>query len=105
MDIENTIAFRREYREQEVGKNYSGRFHFWFTTIWCLALIITCIIFLNHPTWKELLILPIGFLYINFAEYIAHRGPMHHRKKNFDKVFKRHSLQHHRFFTKEHFSF
>jgi hypothetical protein len=105
MDMDNTIAFRNEYREQEVGRNYSGRLHFWFTTIWCLGLIITCIFLIHQPTWKELLIIPIGFLYVNFAEYIAHKGPMHHRKKNFDKVFKRHSLQHHRFFTKQHFTF
>ncbi|MFN8294592.1 MAG: sterol desaturase family protein [Chitinophagales bacterium] len=105
MEIENTIAFREEYRTSEIGEKYSGKLHFWFMTIWCLALIITSIILIHQPTWKELLIIPVGFLYINFAEYFAHKGPMHHRSIKFDKVFIRHTLQHHRFFTKEKFSF
>ncbi len=105
MDAENTKAFRNEYRKEEIGENYSGKLHFWFTTIWCLGLIITCIILIQQPTWKELSIIPIGFLYINFTEYFAHKGPMHHRNKKLDKVFIRHSLQHHRFFTYDYFSF
>ena len=105
METNDTIAFRNEYRKEEIGSNYSGKLHFWFTTIWCLALIIICILFIHHPTWKELLIVPIGFLYINFVEYMGHKGPMHHRKEKLDKVFKRHTMQHHRFFTYDNFSF
>jgi len=105
MNKKETDAFRITYRAQEIGKNYSGKFHFWFTTIWCLSLIITCILLIKQPTWKELLIIPIGFIYINLAEYLGHKGPMHHRSKKLEKVFIRHSLQHHRFFTKENFSF
>ena len=101
METENTIAFREAYRAAEVGENYSGKLHFWFMTIWCLALIITSIILIHQPTWKELLIIPLGFLYINFAEYFAHKGPMHHRSIKFDKVFIRHTLQHHQFFTNQ----
>jgi hypothetical protein len=101
----DTLAFRTEYRIEEAGSSYSGKLHFWFMTTWCLAIITACIVLLDQPTWKEWLIIPAGFLYINFVEYIAHRGPMHHRKKRFDKIFKRHSLQHHRFFTREHFTF
>ena len=105
METDNTAEFRKQYRASEIGKNYSGKLHFWVTTIWCLSLIIICIIFIHQPNWKELLIIPIGFIYINFVEYIGHKGPMHHRKKKLDKVFTRHTLQHHRFFTKENFSF
>lgn len=105
MQTDPTTSFREEYRTTEIGPKYSGRLHFWFTTVWCLSLIITCLLFIHQPTWKELLIIPLGFLYINFSEYIAHKGPMHHRSKKLDKVFIRHSLQHHRFFTKEQFSF
>lgn len=101
----NTTKFRNEYRQTEIGKNYSGKLHFWFTTLWCLGLIFICIYFIKHPTWKEWLIIPIGFLYINFAEYIGHKGPMHHRGKKTEKVFIRHTLQHHRFFTRDQISF
>lgn len=103
--MKETDTFRETYRTQEIGKNYSGKLHFWFTTLWCLSLIITCILLIKQPTWKELLIIPIGFIYINLAEYFGHKGPMHHRSKRLEKVFIRHSLQHHRFFTKENFSF
>lgn len=105
METNNTAEFRKKYRTTEIGKNYSGKLHFWFTTIWCISLIAVCILFIHQPTWKELLIIPVGFLYINFVEYIGHKGPMHHRKKKLDKVFIRHTLQHHQFFTKENFSF
>lgn len=105
MAADNTTAYREQYRKEEIGSHYSGRLHFWFTSIWCLALIITCLSFIHQPTWKEWLIVPIGFLYINFAEYIGHKGPMHHRSKRLEKVFIRHTLQHHRFFTYEQFSF
>jgi hypothetical protein len=105
METDNTIEFRKQYRATEIGKNYSGKLHFWFTSIWCISLILVCILFIQQPTWTELLIVPIGFIYINFVEYIGHKGPMHHRKKKLDKVFIRHTLQHHRFFTKENFSF
>jgi hypothetical protein len=105
MQLEDTAAFRNQYRASEIGKNYSGKLHFWFTTLWCIVLIAICIYLVSEPTWKELLIIPIGFLYINFVEYIGHKGPMHHRNKKLDKVFIRHTLQHHQFFTKENFSF
>ena len=105
MQAMKTDEFRDEYRATEIGVNYSGKLHFWFMTIWCLGIIITCILLIQQPTWKELLIVLIGFIYINFSEYMAHKGPMHHRNKILDKVFIRHSLQHHRFFTKENFSF
>ena len=105
MTKEETKDFRAQYRKEEIGKNYSGKTHFWFTTVWCLMSIAFCIIFIHKPTWKEWLILPIGFLYINFAEYIGHKGPMHHRGKKLDKVFVRHTLQLHRFFTYEYNAF
>jgi hypothetical protein len=97
----DTEQFRNEYRTTEVSESYSGKLHFAFTTIWCLALIGTCIYFIHQPTWKEILIIPISFLYINLAEYFGHKGPMHNRKKMLDKVFKRHTLQHHQFFTNQ----
>ena len=105
MQTDNTIEYRKEYRATEIGANYSGRLHFWFTTLWCLALIMGCILNIHQPTWKELLIIPIGFIYINFIEYVGHKGPMHHRIKKLDKVFIRHTLQHHQFFTYDNFSF
>ena len=97
--MNSTESFREEYRRTEIGKKYSGALHFWFISLSCLGIIITCILLVKDPTWKELLIIPLAFIYVNLAEYIGHKGPMHHRKKNLDKVFIRHTLQHHGFFA------
>ena len=47
MQTPQTDEFRNEFRATEIGANYSGKLHFWFTTIWCLGLIITCILFVS----------------------------------------------------------
>jgi hypothetical protein len=99
---DNTEAFRISYREAFIGKGYSGTLHFMFTTGWCLAIIIGSALQLESVSWKEWLVVPITFFYANFIEYVGHKGPMHHRKKWLDKVFTRHTLQHHRFFTQDH---
>lgn len=98
----NTPVFRTQYRSEHIGPGYSGKLHFAFTTLWCLTVIGTCIYFLENVSWKEWLILPVTFLYANFIEYVGHKGPMHHRKKVLDKVFERHTMQHHQFFTRDH---
>src|SRR5690606_37236622 len=49
-----------------------------------------------------LLVVPATFLLANFVEYRGHRGPMHHRRKGLASIFKRHTLEHHRFFTNSH---
>ncbi len=100
-----TAAFRTSYRKEFIGPRYSGAMHFWFTTLSCVVVITTCLLLIREPNWKEWLIVPIGFLYINLAEYLGHKGPMHHRKEALSKVFERHTLQHHRFFTDTEFSF
>lgn len=99
--MEKVDAFRESYRQREIGPDYSGARHFWLMTLCCLAIIVTCIVLVKAPTWKELLIIPLAFLYINFAEYLGHKGPMHHRKKRLDKVFTRHTLYHHGFFAED----
>ncbi len=45
--------------------------------------------------------IPLTFLYANLAEYLGHRGPMHHRTRFLGKVFERHTVEHHSFFTDE----
>lgn len=96
-----TSTFRKDYRDNEIGQNYSGIGHFLFTTIACLSVVFVCIYFIENANWKEWLVIPITFLYANFAEYIGHKGPLHHRKEKLKKVFKRHTLEHHVFFTEK----
>ncbi len=49
----------------------------------------------------EWLTIPLTFLYANLSEYLGHRGPMHHKTRFLTKVFERHALEHHAFFTDE----
>jgi hypothetical protein len=42
---------------------------------------------------------PLGLFYANLAEYLGHRFPMHRPYPGLGIVYKRHSGQHHRFFT------
>ena len=47
----------------------------------------------------EWLTVPLTFMYANLSEYLGHRGPMHHKTRFLTKVFERHSIEHHSFFT------
>lgn len=100
--MERIEIFRQRYREENVSASYSGKLHFVFVTVWCLLVISLCIYFIHQPTLKQLFIIPLTFLYTNLFEYIGHRFPMHHRYKALQAVFKRHTLQHHHFFTEQH---
>lgn len=93
--------FRTTFRKEEIKEHYSGIAHFLFTTLSCFLVVSVCIYFLKDVKWQEWLVVPMTFIYANFVEYIGHKGPLHHRKKALKKVFKRHTLEHHVFFTEE----
>lgn len=100
--MQTILTFRERFREENIGRSYSGKLHFVFITLWCLSGILFCAFSIHQPTWKQLLIIPITFFYTNLFEYIGHRFPMHHRYELLKAVFKRHTVQHHHFFTNEH---
>ncbi|MCB9034121.1 MAG: fatty acid hydroxylase family protein [Chitinophagales bacterium] len=97
--------YRNQYRQNFIGKNYNGYAHVLFVVFWCVAVIVFCVLNIHQTTWKELLIIPFTFIYINWIEYIGHKGPMHHQTKLLSKVFERHTMQHHHFFTYDNMSF
>ena len=96
-----TDTFRQRFRAENIGTSYSGKLHFVFITLWCVAGISVCMYYVSNPTLKQLLVVPLTFLYTNFFEYVGHRYPMHHRYQALKAVFKRHTMQHHHFFTNE----
>ena len=49
----------------------------------------------------EWLTIPLTFLYCNLAEYLGHRGPMHNKMRFLTGIFRRHTVEHHSFFTDE----
>jgi len=97
--------WREAYREAEIGPRYSGWLHFAFTTVGSLSAITFAASRLHGVRPLEWALLPLFFLISNFGEYFGHRGPMHHRKRGLGLLFKRHTLQHHRFFTADSMAF
>ncbi len=97
--MEQVEVFRQRFRQEFIKPSYSGKLHLLFINIWCLAGIIACAFNIHHPTVKQICIIPFTLLYTNLFEYLGHRYPMHHRYEALKAVFKRHTLQHHHFFT------
>ena len=100
-----TASYRARYRAEKIGRRYSGWAHFAFTNISSLAVIGFAVAHVDHPSWKELLVIPISFFISNAVEYLGHRGPMHRRRRGLFIVFRRHTLEHHHFFTHELMSY
>jgi hypothetical protein len=98
---ESVAAFRTEYRATAIGPRYSGWAHFVFTTTGSLAVIGFAISRVHAVAWWEWLTLPASFLLANLGEYFGHRGPMHHPRRGMRLLFRRHTRQHHHFFTHE----
>ena len=97
--------FREQYRELRIPDYYSGVFHLGFTSVASVAVVVFSILQLHSVTALEWLTIPATFLYANLAEYLGHRGPMHHPAGFLRLIYERHTLQHHRFFTDEAMQF
>lgn len=95
-------GFRADYRQQFISEHYNGHLHLLFTSSLSLLVIALCINALRTPTGPEWLTVPVTFVYANFAEWAGHRFVMHRPVNGLRLIYKRHSLQHHRFFTHQH---
>jgi hypothetical protein len=96
---EAVARFREGYRRDEIPKGYSGRVHACITFGGGGIALALCLLQLRDVAPLEWLTVPLAFLYSNLSEYLGHRFPMHHRYPGLGLVFRRHTLQHHRFFT------
>jgi hypothetical protein len=104
--VESSVArYRETYRGDEIGRNYRGWLHFAFTSSVCIAGVVICALGLEQPSPAEWLTVPVVFIYANLVEYLGHRGPMHHPVRGLGLLYRRHSKQHHRFFTDREMSF
>jgi hypothetical protein len=101
---ERVAAFRREYRAK-IGPRYSGPMHLAFTSVASLLAILFAASRVRSPTTAEWLMVPAGFLAANVAEYLGHKGPMHRPTPGLRALYKRHTLDHHHFFTREAMAF
>jgi hypothetical protein len=93
--------FRADYRARAYGPYYHGWAHFAFTSAGSLAVIVFSLSQLSGVTPRSLLTIPATFLLANLMEYMGHRGPMHGPRAGLRRLYQRHTLEHHRFFTHE----
>ena len=94
-------ASREAFRAKRVGASYSGPLHLATTIGISLLAAAAGAALLEDVGPLEWLAVPVTFLYANLSEYLGHRGPMHRRTRFLGKVFERHSIEHHAFFTDE----
>lgn len=98
-----TAAFRATYRAEVLPPRYSGAAHVALVLAGAGGGVAAAIAFaLTHEArWADAWIVPLTFVVANVVEYLAHRGPMHHRTRVLAALHTRHSGRHHRFFVAE----
>lgn len=99
---EKLSEFRARYRESRISASYRGWLHFAFTSLVSIAVIGYAVMSIAAPTALEWLVVPGTFCFANLVEYRVHKGPMHRPSGLLRLLYKRHTLEHHRFFTEDH---
>ena len=103
--MESVARARAEFRENRVPGHYSGKLHLATVVGFSVLVAAGSLAMLSEVRPAEWLTIPLTFLYCNLAEYLGHRGPMHHKTRFLRGVFQRHTVEHHSFFTDEAISF
>jgi hypothetical protein len=94
-------AYRDDYRTEVIGASYNGWRHLAVLSGICVVAIVTALSLIHTLRWIDLLSVPVTWLLANLVEYAVHRGPMHHLSFGFGRLYRRHTSQHHRFFSRE----
>lgn len=107
MQVKNNSMrqFREKYRKEKIPRYYFGWLHFTLTSFLSIAIISVSAFRLENVQPLEWLTIPLTFLYANFVEYFGHKGPMHHLRKPLNLMYRRHTKEHHVFFTDQHMEF
>ncbi|NVB39672.1 sterol desaturase family protein [Pseudenhygromyxa sp. WMMC2535] len=98
---ERVRAFREDYRSEKLPPRYHGWRHLALISALCLAAIGLALSLVDHLGAASLLVIPTSWLIANLVEYAVHRGPMHHLQPVLGRLYKRHTSEHHRFFSRE----
>ena len=101
MAPETVEQARAEYRERYISQHYSGPLHLATTVSVSLLIALLSAMMLEQISPLEWLTIPLTFLYANLCEYLAHRHPMHNKTRFLGPIFRRHTIEHHAFFTDE----
>ncbi len=103
--MESVARARAAFRETRIPVHYSGYGHLATVIVFSLLVAVVSLAMLDDVKAVEWLAIPLTFLYCNLAEYLGHRGPMHHKTHLLGGIFRRHTIEHHAFFTDEAISF
>jgi hypothetical protein len=101
MTPDRVRAYREDYRSEVIGPSYHGWRHLALLTAICVTAIVAALGLMDSIRWIDAAIVPVTWVLANLIEYAAHRGPMHHLSLGFGRLYKRHTSQHHRFFSRE----
>ncbi|MFO7563359.1 MAG: sterol desaturase family protein [Enhygromyxa sp.] len=101
MAPEQVRAFREDYRAQKIPADYRGWDHLLLTSAICLTIVGLALSRIERLEWLELLAVPVAWLIANLIEYGVHRGFQHRPRPPLELLYQRHTLEHHRFFTRE----
>jgi len=77
---------------------FNGYAYFAFANAAALVGIVACLLQLRSPSAAVWLTVPATFVFANFAEWLAHKGPMHHKRDFLEMLFERHTMVHHLYF-------
>jgi len=102
---ESVARARQAFREARIPKHYSGPVHLATIIGFSILVAAASLALLDKVKPAEWLTVPLTFLYCNLAEYLGHRGPMHKKTRFLAGIFRRHTVEHHAFFTDEAISF
>jgi sterol desaturase/sphingolipid hydroxylase (fatty acid hydroxylase superfamily) len=96
--------FRADYRSR-MGRLYRGAAHLAFTSFASLGVIAFALSRVQGASALEWSLVPVTFVVANAAEYFGHRGPMHRPARGLRLIYRRHTQEHHHFFTHDAMSF
>jgi sterol desaturase/sphingolipid hydroxylase (fatty acid hydroxylase superfamily) len=96
-----TAEFRAAYRAEVLPPRYSGAAHVALVLAAAGGGIAVALAFAatHGVRWSDAWVVPLTAVVANVVEYLAHRGPMHHRTRVLAALHARHSGRHHRFFV------
>lgn len=100
MPSPRTAAFRAAYRAR-IAPAYSGIAHVALIYLIGVAALWYAARHVHAPRWTDWLIVPIVFLGANIFEWFLHAQVMHRPRPGLMGIYKRHTLAHHQFFTKQ----
>ena len=100
---EDDQAFRRGGLEK-IPASYSPAFHLVFPSVVGVGLAAAGIWLVRHPTWLELLIVPLIYVISNATEWRMHKHVLHRRIPGMSLLYDRHTPIHHRLFRADDMS-